>query len=355
MILLAALVMLMIKVPDKEKWHYLKITRVFLFCTYALLALAGIASLLFEFQFGPVADRRSAILTMAFWQAFLFTCTAIAYIQPLDLTWRRVSAGIVGILPLMALAWLDEILGPGVQTVAAVAYLAFMGGCTWLFRREFRKGLKQLEEHYDEDFGVRMRWVPNIFYGALTIGVLALIFSVFNMGILFYDLFVITHTCFYLYVINRMRFYLHNGDFLVDVVASRPHKKKKVNQLPPVESAGMTVKENNVNEAIRQWVEQEKFLLTDVSIDQVADELHMTHDDLNAWCSEHYGLLFRSWRMQLRIEKAKQLLQANREIKISDLQQQTGFSDKSYFFKQFKQLTGMTPTEFRRSIEKLSR
>jgi AraC-like DNA-binding protein len=54
---------------------------------------------------------------------------------------------------------------------------------------------------------------------------------------------------------------------------------------------------------------------------------------------------------KLRIERAKSLLsQASvSKLSITDIAFNLGFRDISYFNRRFKQLTGMTPSDFRRS------
>ena len=128
---------------------------------------------------------------------------------------------------------------------------------------------------------------------------------------------------------------------------------KKEEDPTPEEKAALDEKAeeaSRLDAAIRKWVEDEEYLVSDVSIDEIANTLQATHDELNEWCTDNCGLLFRTWRMQLRIEKAQQILVSQPDIKISELQALTGFSDKSHFFKQFKQITGMTPTEYRKKF-----
>ena len=47
----------------------------------------------------------------------------------------------------------------------------------------------------------------------------------------------------------------------------------------------------------------------------------------------------------LRLEKAKKLMR-DREIKISSVSAQVGFSDINYFTRRFKKYFGITPSEY---------
>lgn len=52
----------------------------------------------------------------------------------------------------------------------------------------------------------------------------------------------------------------------------------------------------------------------------------------------------------MRIEKAKELLKKD-DFNISTTAATVGFNDISSFIKQFKRLTGMTPSSYRKSLK----
>ena len=69
------------------------------------------------------------------------------------------------------------------------------------------------------------------------------------------------------------------------------------------------------------------------------------------WASAYFETYiatdFRTWRTTMRIEKAKELLLADSECEISDIAKAVGLTDKSNFHRQFKQITGCTPSKWR--------
>ena len=64
---------------------------------------------------------------------------------------------------------------------------------------------------------------------------------------------------------------------------------------------------------------------------------------------QHTGKTVWQHIMRLRINKARQLLEGTDEP-CSEIAQQTGFCDQSYFTKHFRRLTGTTPVQYRRSL-----
>lgn len=59
------------------------------------------------------------------------------------------------------------------------------------------------------------------------------------------------------------------------------------------------------------------------------------------------GILFNAYLNQLRIEKAKELIRTDPDLRLKDLAYSMGYTDSHYFTKVFKQLAGATPTEYR--------
>ena len=56
--------------------------------------------------------------------------------------------------------------------------------------------------------------------------------------------------------------------------------------------------------------------------------------------------------VRLRIRKASALLLYNRDLNVTDIAFRVGFSDSNYFTRIFKKITGYSPREFRRSMQK---
>jgi two-component system response regulator YesN len=62
------------------------------------------------------------------------------------------------------------------------------------------------------------------------------------------------------------------------------------------------------------------------------------------------GVAFSNYVSSIRVEKAKMLL-AGTKMRMTDIAEHTGFENSSYFTTVFKQLIGMSPSEYRKSQE----
>ena len=92
---------------------------------------------------------------------------------------------------------------------------------------------------------------------------------------------------------------------------------------------------------------EKKFIEMDANPDKVAKELGTTKSLLNGYFAKHEQVSFREWRTRLRIKEAERILREE-DVVLPALHELVGVSDKSNFYKHFKQLTGMTPTEYRK-------
>lgn len=81
------------------------------------------------------------------------------------------------------------------------------------------------------------------------------------------------------------------------------------------------------------------------------NRLYMSEDYLSKIFSQHTGKRFAHYVTELRIQKAKQIMEKDPFIKMADLSFQTGFDrNAAYFSTVFKNVTGFSPTEYRKMI-----
>ena len=100
---------------------------------------------------------------------------------------------------------------------------------------------------------------------------------------------------------------------------------------------------------IEEYVAREKpYTNPDFSIEDLAKGLLVPLNHVSYCLSNVMNTKFTSYRMQLRIEFAKELLKSgkNQEFTIEGIAKQAGFSTRSNFYSAFKAETGYTPTEY---------
>lgn len=96
--------------------------------------------------------------------------------------------------------------------------------------------------------------------------------------------------------------------------------------------------------------EQQIYRENELGLDKLATRLGVSRHHLSQVINEQFGKNFFEYINSLRIADAQSLLQQqNDDLHIIDIAYQVGFNNKVSFYKAFKNETGMTPTEFRKS------
>lgn len=84
-----------------------------------------------------------------------------------------------------------------------------------------------------------------------------------------------------------------------------------------------------------------------ININFIAEKLNYSTSYLSRLFSQHTGVSPYRYIIELRINRAKYLLQNYRELSINQVGGMIGYPDQSYFSRIFKKITGKSPQEYR--------
>jgi AraC-like DNA-binding protein len=87
----------------------------------------------------------------------------------------------------------------------------------------------------------------------------------------------------------------------------------------------------------------------DISQKWIADRIHVTPSYLSHIFKKDIGITFTDYLNNIRITKAKRLI-GSQPIKMYEVAEATGFADYRYFSKVFRDLVGVTPTEYQDQV-----
>ncbi len=87
----------------------------------------------------------------------------------------------------------------------------------------------------------------------------------------------------------------------------------------------------------------------DISLETTAKHFFVDKSYLCKLFKKHIARNFNDYLMQIRINKAKELLN-NPEYTVNAVSNKVGYSDYSYFGKIFKKMIGITPSEYKKSL-----
>jgi len=109
---------------------------------------------------------------------------------------------------------------------------------------------------------------------------------------------------------------------------------------------------NLISQKFSIIVEKELYLNPNFNLEEASKELKVTKHLLSQYVNEILGKSFSNLIKEYRIEKAKILLETEKNFTLESLGYDSGFSSKSTFFTAFKKTTGFTPAEYQKSHSK---
>lgn len=110
---------------------------------------------------------------------------------------------------------------------------------------------------------------------------------------------------------------------------------------------------NRENFRSQQWEAVELFLKAhlgeNLTLAQIAEGCAMSVPKLKLLCRERRGCGPIAWFISLKIQSAKEMIRGS-ALSFTQIAEQLGFQSVHYFSKLFKEKTGMTPSQYARSI-----
>mgnify|MGYP002622229865 FL=1 len=105
-----------------------------------------------------------------------------------------------------------------------------------------------------------------------------------------------------------------------------------------------------INEKMEKWLGEKGYVASDQKMSQVAESFGVSKDELSWYCRNTFGKSFLTLRKELRIREARRLIAENPAVPLSNIGEKVGINDKTNFRRQFYEVMGMTPQEFRDKI-----
>ena len=94
----------------------------------------------------------------------------------------------------------------------------------------------------------------------------------------------------------------------------------------------------------------ENHYMEDISIEQVLEISHYSQRHFIRLFSAAYNTTPQKYLMNIRLRRAASLLK-DTSLPITEIAMQCGFSDSNYFSRAFKKINGITPSQYRNTIE----
>ena len=244
--------------------------------------------------------------------------------------------------------------------VAIVMYALQNSYLIIIFDKAYKKSLDLLEKYYDEDEKHKLKWIRFCYILTMLTTMFVLVYMFIPKGLIkiytfFYILYLIYFTGNFISFLGSHKLLLdafgHSAFSRPGPTRKRRQAKRKAAEPAAIAASGNTDDVNQefeaIEQALKKWVSQKKYREYDKSREEVAHELGTTREMLHLYFTEKVGQDFRSWRTDLRINDAKQMLLDKRDTSINLIGEMVGFSDRSNFHRQFSKLVGCSPKRWR--------
>lgn len=358
-----------IHIPRRREWGQFRTAVRLVGAACLLLAINYIASAFFPFETTDGATDLLVSLTTvdgAMFQALLFTMISIVLILPDVVHWPQMMRHLAVAIGMTIITIGGYVLFPTMRehfvVVACIFYSGYITYLTILFRRSFNLAVRHLETIYDDDMRPRLLWVRVFFYGALFVGVMALVTAVFPSKITV-RLFDISVPVYYSFAVVRLMNYVVTSAYVVKVpVPKRAEAPLQADYLTPSATAEAAAAlpsapepqiEDSfqaVRQALDQWVKSRGYAQGDMTVEEIITELGVSRPEFLAYFKNVLGTQFRTWRRHIRIEAAMRLIDADPAVSVSEIIESVGYSDRSNFHKHFQSVAGMSLREYRETV-----
>jgi AraC-like DNA-binding protein len=291
-------------------------------------------------------------LIVAISQAFLFTYAMILLINRKYVTKRRFLRELIIILAVSTVGIIGGFLFSAETMKVFIGlfilfYISLLIRYTRTFINIYRQCLTEMDNFFSGREKENLQWVIVSFFLALGIGIIALTASLLptvhigNICSLIYLLF---------YVWFAVRFINYSFVF-----------KMMEEAMSDTLSTEATAKTAFANERkyeidfffflykINLWIKQKGFTQANISIADLSCKFAVNRYYLSKYINENKCCNFNVWVNGLRIEEAKNILQNNPDISVTEVATDTGFLSNAYFGALFLKNTGQTPQQWRKN------
>lgn len=91
--------------------------------------------------------------------------------------------------------------------------------------------------------------------------------------------------------------------------------------------------------------------LQTISMSMLTEEFHYQPNYFNLLIRKHSGMTYSDYLIFVRMERAKHYLSTT-DISIDEIMWMVGYNNKGFFYRKFRDHTGITPSHYRRGIKK---
>ena len=306
------------------------------------------------FSLREQGDDVGALANIIFYApaVILLSCSQLNLQMPGEMSRQYVMAGITGYVLMLVSATAGWICRDSINVRATVLAvdamnMAILVYFIWRPYKQLRRMRKKLESEMGnpvEAYNRTMRTGAGIIYIFVVLSPLFILFKpmlfIFGpLGLLAISLFVV---CF-----NALGFNYNNVDEIMNEINDIGNEERNT----PTKTALTEARTAQIEESIKKWRDERGYRNPELTLATLTREIRINRSDFTAYLTARYAKTFRVWLSDIRTEEAKRMMKDYPEYSNELVSMECGFSSRVYFQRMFKEKTGMTPSEWKRSFK----
>ncbi len=346
--LVFAIIFVTLPIPKKEGLRNYRISLRFLFVAYIISALIAVCDKVL------VNVLSMIFLSMCSFLILLFSIALINLLHPERINRTFVSLHVLPLLVVSLVYWTmamrlgnpilsdmillkNNLFHPQVLIrimtwMACVIQLVYF---TLIFQSEAASYKARLNAYFSENYQLNLYWVRLCYYGAISLGIYALIIALVpspEVLIVFFCVLTLFFIVFGVCYIQYPRTYVKIETAMQPVVADSFPKHRYV-----------------WPELKKQVIENKYYTIQGINIEEIAQSLKMGRTTLSGFINKEEEMNFNMWINSLRVEEAIRLFREDPQLTIAQISEMVGYSEPSNFSRQFKNVTGFSPSAWLRN------
>ncbi len=318
-----------------------RLSRNYLVFAYFLIVATHITELFFGICSDITGIRFALTLIVTSFQAFLFYGALMALTRSYPLGrgefWGQIGAIVfLSVLLCLSRFIFSLFIFELISAFCLAAYAFQLIYYSYRFISEDKHFRCKLNNFFSGDEVYHMKWLRRSYWAVLFIGFTSFLVLLYSPYL--YFAYTCFYTLFYVYfAVKIINYFTVYGQFAVAV-----SEGDSENVTPTASGPEAFIP------ALEKWIIAKGFVRPDINLRTLAAELNTNQTYLSNYINSSTGQSFRNWISRLRIEEAEQLLDTHPDYAVSYVGELVGILNKSSFFRQFANVTGMTPNEFRK-------
>jgi AraC-type DNA-binding domain-containing proteins len=233
------------------------------------------------------------------------------------------------------------------ENIASLLYAGMQLFYTVHQIRYLRMIRRAVANYYDRDMNDLLQWMywSIVIMTMMAIMVPIIIFGhglllTISAGVLFLFMFYLID-CFCLYTVSNAPASVVEAQQSEEEAQNEEQKSQEQKSEEHISDSSL----QRAEQAVTRWIENRGHLKAGLNQPTAADEIGVPRYLLTAWLKQK-GTRYSDWLAELRIDEAKQVLRQHPEWSNETIAQHCGFSDRTYFQRKFKEITGLTPNDY---------